>query len=75
MFMKYNEEFVPAWKQVGLSSKAEGFKMVSDYLFSHKDNIINLGFSPEVLFLLGDTGFILKGKNVGRKKDMGQKKS
>ena len=67
--------FTPAWKLQGWKDQGEAFKRITDYLFAHKDNIIKLGFSEEVVFTLGDTQIILKGKNVGRKKDMGHSKS
>lgn len=63
------EDFLPAWKLMGLSSIEEGFIAVFSNLQKHKDSIISRGFSKEVLFGLGDNALILKGKNEGRKKD------
>ena len=60
--------FIPLWKLNGWK-ESEKFTKIFDYLFAHKDNIIKLGFSSEVPFALGDNQIILKGKNVGRKKD------
>ena len=62
-------KFTPNWKLLGWKEE-DKFKKIFDYLFAHKDNIIKLGFSEEVLFSLGNQIFILKGKNAGRKKDM-----
>lgn len=61
--------FEPAYTKIGAKSWNEAIKKIADYLFKHQDHIINLGFSSEVPFTMGDRGFILKGKNVGRKKD------
>ena len=62
-------EFVPNWKLLGLKNIGEGFKLIADHLMKHKDNIIKVGFSDEVVFTLGKHQIILKGKNAGRKKD------
>ena len=70
--MKHCEDrecFEPAYKRIGATNFGEAIKKIADYLFKHKDHIINLGFSSEVPFTMGTGGFILKGKNVGRKKD------
>lgn len=61
--------FEPCYKNIGAKNFGEAIKKIADYLFKHKDHIINLGFSSEVPFTMGSGGFILKGKNVGRKKD------
>ena len=59
----------PNWKRLGLKSKEEGMMYVIKHLFKGKDSIIARGFSPEVVFTVGENQFILKGKNPGRKKD------
>ncbi len=64
-----NPDFTPNWKTMGLDGVAGALKHVADYLYKHKDSIIGKGFSNEVPFTIGDSGFILKGKNPGRKKD------
>ncbi len=61
--------FEPAYTRIGAKNFGEAIKKIADYLFSHADHIIKLGFSEEVPFTMGDRGFILKGKNAGRKKD------
>ena len=63
-----NSDFTPNWKLLGWKEE-ERFKKIFDYLYAHKENIIKLGFSEEVIFTLGKQQFILKGKNAGRKKD------
>ncbi len=63
------DNFVPNWKTLGWGSQASAYKHIADYLFAHKNNIIKLGFSEEVIFNVGGNQIILKGKNVGRKKD------
>ena len=61
--------FEPSYKSLGLKDFGQAVKHIADYLFKHKNHIINLGFSEEVPFTMGNSGFILQGKNVGRKKD------
>ena len=69
--MKHCEDncFEPAYKGIGAKNVGEALKKIADYLFAHADHIIKLGFTQEVPFTIGDSGFILKGKNAGRKKD------
>lgn len=62
-------DFIPNWKSLGLKSPQEGMMHVIKQLFKDKDSIIARGFSSEVPFTVGDTQYILKGKNPGRKKD------
>ena len=69
MHCEERECFVPLWKTLGLNGVQGGIKHIADYLFEHKKHIIQVGFSEEVAFNLGNTGFILKGANAGRKKD------
>jgi hypothetical protein len=69
MHCNERECFVPLWKTLKLNGVQGAFKHIADYLFSHKDHIIKLGFSNEVPFAIGDSGFVLKGVNAGRKKD------
>ena len=64
------EGFVPAWKILGLKNIAEGFVAALKNLQKHKDNIISVGFSKEVLINMGADSMILKGQNKGRKKDL-----
>lgn len=61
--------FTPNWKVNGLSSPQEGILKVIQYLFKNQDHIIKLGFSSELPITVGETQYILKGKNAGRKKD------
>lgn len=64
--------FEPAYLKTGAKNFGEAIKKIADYLFKHKDNIISRGFTEEVTFTLGQNQIILKGKNVGRKKDLGK---
>lgn len=61
--------FKPLWQEKGWDGVQGAFKHIADYLFAHKDHIIKLGFTDELPFMIGDSGFVLKGNNDGRKKD------
>lgn len=61
--------FKPAWEYLGLKSKEEGLMHAVKQLFKDKDHIVSRGFTDKVVITVGDTQYILKGKNAGRKKD------
>ena len=64
------ECFEPSYKAIGAKNVGEAIVKIAAYLYAHADHIVKLGFTEEVPFTLGDNGgFILKGKNAGRKKD------